>query len=91
MRYRINEKSHGIDIRINDLKGGKERVLKTFANCQSGQCTCKSGQYNNIESIEIEEGDDEVNLRLNFKKNSKVDARVVRRCLDSTSARIDKK
>jgi hypothetical protein len=89
MKYKIEEKEDGIDIKVEEIKEKKEKLLDAFRECQEGRCSCPTEEYKKLESLEIEHGKGCIQLRLKSKEGTKIDKSEINRCLEYTSARIE--
>ena len=90
MKYNIDEKDAGLEIRIDDVKGKKEKLLQAFQECQEGRCSCPTEEYKKMDSLKIEHGDETIELKLTAKQGEKIDREKINKCLDYTAERIDK-
>ena len=87
-RYRIHEDKSTVLIEVAEVGASKEKLLEAFGECQSGQCSCPTNEYDKLESIEIEPGENQIRLRLEPKPGEKLDTSQIAACLDYTTAAI---
>ncbi|PLX70951.1 MAG: hypothetical protein C0602_02645 [Denitrovibrio sp.] len=90
MEYKINENEDGIEISISDVKDDKEKLLKAFQECSEGRCTCKTDEYQKLESLEIGQSEDGISINLKSKTGEKLDVSEINKCLIQTSQDINK-
>ena len=90
MKYRIDEKENGIDISVADVKKDKRKLLAAFRECQEGRCSCPTEEYRKLDSLEIEQQGDGLQLRLKSRRGEVIDKSEIEKCLDYTAARVKK-
>ena len=91
MKYRIDEKENGLDISIDDIEGKKEKLLNAFQECQEGRCSCPTEEYKKLDSLEIENNDEGIQLHLKIKDGVKINKDEINKCLQFTKERIMEK
>ena len=91
MKYKISENQDGIDISVNDIKTGKEKLVEAFRECREGKCSCPTEEYKKLDSLEMEEKDDSIQLKLKSRQGEKIVMSEIEKCLDYTSERIEGK
>lgn len=89
-RYRIKEEASTVSIEIASVDGRQEQLMEAFADCQAGQCTCPTNEYEKLASMEMEQSEDLIRLRLEPKPGEKFDTSEIAACLDYTTAKIAK-
>jgi hypothetical protein len=87
-RYRVHEAKSTVLIEVTDVGEAKERLLEAFGECQNGQCSCPTNEYDKLESLKVESGEDVIRMRLEPKPGEKFDASQIAACLDYTTAAI---
>jgi len=90
MKYSIDEKENSLAISIDGVKGKKEKLLQAFQECQEGRCSCPTEEYKKLESLEIDHGDETIELRLNPKQGETISKAEISKCLDHTAERVEK-
>jgi len=88
MKYRIDEKKTGIDISVTDAKNNEQELLEAFRECQEGRCSCPTGEYKKLASLEITQDDAGIQLRLKAKNGEAIDKVEIEKCLAYTSERV---
>ena len=89
MKYKIEEKEHGLDISVDAVKEKKEELLQAFQGCQQGRCSCPTEEYKKLDSLEIEHDDETIQLRLKSKRGTKINKAEIDRCLEYTAKRVE--
>ena len=90
MKYKIDENEDGLDISVDKIKDNKKELLQAFRECQAGRCSCPTEEYNKLESLDVEQGEDVIKLHIKSRKGVKIDKAEINRCLDYTAERIEK-
>lgn len=88
MKYKIDENEEGIEVSVDDVKNKKDTLLKAFQECQEGRCSCPTEEYKKLESMQIEQREDGIQLRLKSKQGVKLDKSEINNCLEYTKERI---
>ena len=91
MKYRVNEKSDGVDVTIQDIEGKHKELLDAFQACQEGRCSCPTEEYKKLESLESEHDQRTITIHLKSKKGMNLDVKEIKKCLDYTKEMIGKK
>ncbi len=86
-RYRIDEKGSSLGIELTEVGGQEGELLQAFSECQAGQCSCPTDEYQKLAGMEVEHGDDVIRLRLDAKPGEKFDVSEIAACLDYTTAK----
>ena len=87
-RYRIHEDKSTVLIEVAEIGESKERLLEAFGECQSGQCSCPTNEYDKLESMGVEPGEDLIRMRLEPKPGTKFDTSQIAACLDYATATL---
>lgn len=90
MKYKIDQKENGIDISVAGVKNDKQKLLEAFRECQEGRCSCPTEEYKKLDSLEVEQSDDGIQLRLRSKHGESIDKAEIEKCLDYTAGRVKK-
>ncbi len=90
MRYKIDEKKTGIDISVTDAKDDKKKLLEAFRECQEGRCSCPTNEYKKLDSLEIAQHGDAIQLQLKSKPGETIDRAEIEKCLAYTAGRVKK-
>ncbi len=89
MKYKIDINEFGIDIHINDVKEKKEQLLEAFQDCQQGKCSCPTDEYKKLDSLEIDDNDQQISLHLKSKIGSNIDIDIeeIKKCMAYTTTK----
>jgi len=90
MKYKINDKQDGIDIHIENSDAQKKELLDALQDCQQGQCSCPTDEYDKLDSLAIEETEAGTELHLKAKQGEHLDKDEIERCLSFTQAQLEK-
>lgn len=88
MKYRVETGDNEVNIEITETKGKQEKLLTAFQECQEGRCTCPTQEYSKLDSLEIENDEDTIRLRLKSKPDVKFDESEISKCLDYTRGKV---
>ena len=89
-RYRMEQGPQGIAIELTDVAGRREELLAAFEECQSGQCTCPTDEYQKMASMDVGSTDDEIVLRAWPRAGARLDVDEISACLDCTVSKIER-
>jgi hypothetical protein len=87
-RYRIEEKESAVLIEMAEVGGRQDRLIEAFGECQDGRCSCPTNEYDKLQSMEVEQGEDLIRLRLQTKPGERLDTSAIEACLDYTTAEV---
>ena len=90
MKYKINQSEHGIDISVTDVKNDKQKLLEAFRECQEGRCSCPTEEYKKLDTLEVEQNGDGIQLRLKSRQGEVIDKAEIEKCLGYTTERVKK-
>ncbi len=88
MESKITKNEKGIDIDITDVEGKKEELLEAFQECSEGHCTCPTQEYEKMETLEITDTEDSIQLSIKAKEGDEIDAKEIEKCLEYTKKRV---
>jgi hypothetical protein len=86
--YRIEERESVVLIEVAEVGGRQDRLIEAFGECQDGRCSCPTNEYDKLESMEVEQGEDLIRLRLQIKPGERLDPSAIEACLDYTTAEV---
>ena len=77
-------KNNGIlEVTLKNIGEAKSRVLESLSLCQAGKCNCQTKEYEKLEKMEIEEGDNNLVIKLYPKDGMDLDINEVNKCIDT--------
>lgn len=88
MEAQIKKTENGIEIDVTELEGRKTELLEAFQECSEGRCTCPTEEYQKVASMQIEDGDDRIQLSIVAKDDETIDTGEIEKCLDHTKKRL---
>jgi len=90
MKYRIDDSGDGLDIRVDDVAGKKEKLLQAFNECREGRCSCPTEEYKKLDKLDIDHQAETIHLRLKAKLGTRLDKAEIDKCLEYTAERVEK-
>ena len=88
MEAQIKNTESGIEINVTELEGKKTELLEAFQECSEGRCTCPTEEYQKVASMQIEAGDDQIQLSIVARDDQTIDTGEIQKCLDHTKKRL---
>lgn len=85
--YRIAPSGHGISVELTDIGDSRHELLAAFGDCQNGQCSCPTNEYEKVEAMELDPSDDGIAIRLHAKPGLEFDTKEIASCLEYTVSR----
>ncbi len=82
--YTIDTDDSSAAIEITGVAGRQAELLAAFGECQEGQCSCPTTEYEKVEAMEIQPTDDRIAIKLQAKPGTTFDAAEIAACLDYT-------
>lgn len=90
MRYRITEDARAaVEIHVIADLEHQPQLLESLAQCQSGNCSCPTDQYERLETMHVQADGENLRLRLVPRPGQRFDTAELRACLDYTAAQVD--
>ena len=83
-RYEITPADAGLAIQITGVGDKRDGLLAAFGECQQGQCSCPTDEYQKVEAMEVTQSDDAISIRLQAEPGTEFDTREIAACLDYT-------
>lgn len=77
-----------MSVELTGVAGHEAQLMATFGECQAGQCSCPTDEYQKLASMEVEQDKDRIRLRLEAKSGETFDASEIAACLDHTTAKV---
>ena len=90
MESKILINKNGIDIHITELEGKKEELLEAFNECSEGRCTCPTQEYTKIETFNIVDSEDKIQLSIISRENQIIDTKEIEKCLEYTKNKVSR-
>ena len=84
-KYKIIDQEKGLKIEVKDIEGQEQQLLGEFQKCQEGQCSCPTDEYKKLDSMEVEQKDGGIEIKLKAKEDQILDKEEISRCLEHTT------
>lgn len=91
MKYIINSTNKGVNIDVSETEGKQKLLLQAFQECQEGRCSCPTQEYAKLDSLEIENSEDSIHLKLKSKPGMQIDEAEISKCLEYTKDKVNDK
>ncbi len=88
MEAKIKTTEAGIQIDVTELEGKKEQLLEAFQECSEGRCTCPTQEYQKVETLEVIDAGDAIELSIKAKADEQIDTAEIQKCLEYTKKRV---
>ena len=88
MRHQVRNDGTSVVIEVTGVGSQQDDLLTAFAECQSGRCSCPTDEYQKVESMEVQPGEERVTLRLQPKPDTAFDTAQIAACLDHTVGKV---
>lgn len=79
--FAIREERPGLAIEIIGAGETQEELLRAFGECRSGTCSCPTGQYEQLASMDVSSDAGVIRLRLRPKSGLRLDSAEIAACL----------
>lgn len=89
-RYEIHEEGTAVSIKLTNVEGKQERLLEAFGECQTGQCSCPTDQYEKVAGMQLHSDEQQVTIQLEPVTGERFDTDAIGACLDYTIAETEK-
>jgi hypothetical protein len=88
MKYKVETSENEINIEVTETNGNQEKLLEAFQECQEGRCTCPTQEYSKLDSLEIENDENTIRLKLKSKSDVQFDESEISKCLEYTKGKV---
>ncbi len=88
MKSEISKNENGIDIELTDVEGKKEELIQAFQECSEGRCTCPTQEYEKVETLDITDTGNSIQLSIRAKEGDEIDTEEIEKCLEYTKKRV---
>lgn len=83
-QYEISDGGSGVTIELTGTCGSQDELLVAFGECQTGQCSCPTEEYQKVDAMDVEASTDAITIRLHAKPDTELDTDAIAACLDYT-------
>lgn len=88
--YEIKRKPDGLHVHLDKTAGLEPELLQALQECQEGRCSCPTAEYDKLAKMDVTATPDSVDIELQAKPGTDLEAEAVRQCLDFTLTRLHK-
>ena len=85
----IKPNSEGLTIEVSGIAGKAKQLLNEFQTCREGRCDCPTDEYENLDTLEINDLAGKICLQLRAKSGLVFDEAEIEKCLDHTQRKLD--
>lgn len=89
MKYKVESNQSEINIEISETEGKQKKLLEAFKECQEGRCSCPTQEYSKLDSMEMENDEDSIRLKLRSKPGERLDETEIGKCLEYTEGKVN--
>lgn len=84
MRYEVREDGSEVSMQVTQVGDRAPAVFASIQQCQQGQCSCPTDQYDRLESIDVQMAPDQITVTLRPREGERLDVEQLRACMDYT-------
>ena len=91
-RYRIQDDESAVSVEVTEVGANAQKLLRALRECQAGQCSCPTDEYQKLASMDIQLAGDVISLRLEAKPRGDIrhlGDRSLPRLHDQAAGRLD--
>lgn len=88
MEFDVKHSPQGLEIKAQATPEEARKMMGEFAKCANGTCSCKTSEYDKLESMQVSETESGLILALKARAGQKLDIGCVEECLDHTAKQI---
>ena len=85
--YKVSATGAGVAIQITGTGGRQGELLQAFGECAEGRCSCPTDEYEKLAAMDVQPGEDRIDIRIEAKPGTSLDTSEIEACLDYTVAR----
>jgi len=85
--YRVSATGTTVAIQITGVGERQDELLQALGECQEGRCSCPTDEYEKVAAMEVQPGQDRIDIRLGAKPGTSLDTSEIEACLDYTVQR----
>ena len=88
VEFKVIDGDDALRIGITGLGDRKPEVLNALQECAQGRCTCPTSQYEKLQSVDITQGPDGIDVALVPRAGEAIDRHAIDKCLEYTAAQL---
>jgi hypothetical protein len=85
--YKINATGATVAIQITGVGERQDELLQAFGECAEGRCSCPTDEYEKVAAMDVQPGQDRIDINLEAKPGTTLDTSEIEACLDYTVQR----
>jgi len=90
MEFDIKSTDQGLQVKAKVSPEQAQKLMEEFAKCANGTCSCKTTEYEKLDSMQVSQTDSGLTMDLKAKAGQAFDPSCVSQCLDHTAAQVGK-
>ena len=89
-RYQVEEDASTVSIEVTDVAGHEAELMQAFGECQSGQCSCPTNEYDKLAAMQVQQSRGAIKILLEPKPGETLDTVAIGACLEYTTSKVAK-
>jgi len=89
MKYTVEQDREVVEIQVEGVGDKAPALMTSFQECQSGDCSCPTDQYERLADLEVSRSGDTLRLRLTAFDGQRFDVGDLETCLDHTISKAE--
>jgi len=85
--YKIDATGDTVAIQITGAGERQGELLQAFGECAEGRCSCPTDEYEKVAAMDVQQGQDRIDIHLEAKPGTSLDTAQIEACLDYTVKR----
>lgn len=85
--YKIDGEGATVAIQITGVGERQGELLEAFGECAEGRCSCPTDEYEKLASMDVQPGEDRIDIRLEARPGAMLDTSEIEACLAYTFQR----
>ena len=85
--YKVSATGATVAIQITGTGEQQGELLQAFGEGAEGRCSCPTDEYEKVAAMDVQPGQDRIDIRLEAKPGTSLDASEIEACLDYTVQR----
>jgi len=89
MKYTVEQDREVVEIQVEGVGDRAPALMKSFQECQSGDCACPTDQYDRLADLEVSQSGDALRLTLTAFDGQRFDVGDLESCLEHTISKAE--
>lgn len=86
--YQISQDDTNVSIELKNVGGTEKQIIEAFGECKAGRCSCPTDEYEKLASMDVQQTEGLIKVRLQTKPGQKLDTAQVAACLDHVTETV---